>query len=34
MGEHSRDITAVITNHEPPNNSRLIVDRGDDWIGA
>lgn len=32
MGEHSRDVTAVITAHEPPNGTRLIVDKGDEWI--
>jgi hypothetical protein len=32
MGEHSRDITAVITANEPANGTRLILDRGDEWI--
>lgn len=32
MGEHSRDVTAIITDNEPPNGTRLILDKGDEWI--
>jgi hypothetical protein len=32
MGEHSREVTAIITANEPPNGARLILDKGDEWI--
>lgn len=32
MGEHGRNVTAVITANEPPNGTRLIVDKGDEWV--
>ncbi len=30
MGEHSRDVTAVITDNEPPDGTHLVVQK---WTG-
>lgn len=30
--ENPRDVTAVITANEPPDGTRLIIDKGDEWI--
>lgn len=32
MGEHSPDVTAIITANEPPNGTRLVLDKEDEWI--